>query len=79
MASDTITVKSNTGDVWFCIVESPYINVVTNTGDVEGDLYYAPTFKAKTDTGTVKVPPAKSDDVFEITTDTGDIYFKVVK
>lgn len=79
MASDTITVKSNTGDVWFCIVESPYVNVVTNTGDVEGDLYYAPTFKAKTDTGTVKVPPAKSDDVFEITTDTGDIYFKVVK
>ena len=79
MASDTITVKNNTGDVWFCIVESPYVNVVTNTGDVEGDLYYAPTFKTKTDTGTVKVPPAKSDDVFEITTDTGDIYFKVVK
>ena len=79
MASDTITVKNNTGDVWFCIVESPYVNVVTNTGDVEGDLYYAPTFKTKTDTGTLKVPPAKSDDFFEITTDTGDIYFKVVK
>lgn len=79
MASDTITVKNNTGDVWFCIVESPYVNVVTNTGDVEGDLYYAPTFKTKTDTGTVKVPPAKSEDLFEITTDTGDIYFKVVK
>ena len=36
-------------------------------------------FKTKTDTGTVKVPPAKSDDLFEITTNTGDIYFKVVK
>lgn len=78
-ASDTITIESNTGKVKFYLVKAPYVNVVTDTGDVEGDLYYAPTFKTKTDTGTVKVPPAKSDDLFEITTDTGDIYFKVVK
>lgn len=79
MASDTITVQSDTGDVWFCVVEAPYVNVVTDTGDVEGDLYTAPKFITKTDTGTVKVPDARTDDIFEITTNTGDIYFKVVK
>ena len=78
-ASDTITVQTATGDVWFYVVKASYVKVKTNTGDVEGNLYYAPTFKTNTDTGSVKVPPTKNDGVFEIDTNTGDICFKVVK
>lgn len=79
IATEKIFVQSDTGDVWFFVVEAPYIKVKTNTGDVKGDLYHIPLFKTKTDTGDVNVPPAKTDDVFEVTTDTGDIYFKVAK
>lgn len=78
-AQENLTVKCTTGDVWFYVVKAPHVAVKTSTGDVEGNLYTAPRFITKTGTGDVKVPDAKNDDVFEITTDTGDIYFKVVK
>lgn len=79
VAQEKITVKSSTGDVWFGVVEAPYVSVKTSTGDVEGNLYTAPKFITKTGTGDVNVPEAKTDYVFEITTGTGDIYFKIVK
>ena len=78
-AKENLAVKTTTGNVWFCIVKAPHVTVKTTTGDVEGNLYTAPRFITKTTTGDVKVPEAKTDDVFEITTGTGDIYFKVVK
>lgn len=78
-AKENLTVKTTTGDVWFYIVKAPHVTVKTTTGNVEGNLYTAPRFITKTTTGDVKVPEAKTDDVFEITTGTGDIYFKVVK
>lgn len=79
VADEKITVQSSTGDVWLSVINVPYVSVKTSTGDVEGNLYTAPKFITKTGTGDVNVPEAKTDDVFEITTGTGDIYFKIVK
>ena len=78
-AQEKLTVNCSTGNVWLCITEAPYVFVKTTTGNVEGNLYTAPKFITHTNTGSIKVPQAKTDDVFEITTNTGDIYFKVVK
>ena len=79
VAREKITVQNSTGDVWFGMVNASYVSVKTSTGDVEGNLYTAPKFITKTSTGDVNVPKAQTDDIFEITTRTGDINFKVVK
>lgn len=79
VAREKITVQNSTGDVWFGMVNASYVSVKTSTGDVEGNLYTAPKFITKTSTGDVNVPKAQTDDIFEITTSTGDINFKVVK
>ena len=79
VAREKITVQNSTGADWFGMVNASYVSVKTSTGDVEGNLYTAPKFITKTSTGDVNVPKAQTDDIFEITTSTGDINFKVVK
>ena len=79
VAREKITVQNSTGDVWFGMVNASYVSVKTSTGDVQGNLDTAPKFITKTSTGDVNVPKAQTDDIFEITTSTGDINFKVVK
>lgn len=77
IAEDLIFVKRNTGDVELENCDAAEITVKTTTGDVEGVLLSDKIFVVRTDTGKIEVPQTTSGGVCNITTDTGDIEFKV--
>ena len=73
IATESIYIERDTGDVEFDGCDASKILISTNTGDIEGSLLTEKVFVATSDTGKVRVPSSKSGGICEITTDTGDI------
>lgn len=77
IATETISIERNTGDVLFDSCDAAEILVKTDTGDVKGGLLSDKVFIAHTDTGRVDVPKTAAGGRCEITTDTGDIVIAI--
>jgi len=78
VATGSLSIKRDTGDVKFDGCDAAEISVVTDTGDIKGSLLSDKTFIAKSDTGRVNVPKSGAGGRCEITSDTGDIFISVV-
>ncbi len=74
-----LNIERSTGNVKFDGCDSTEICVKTDTGDVTGTLLSEKVFIAKTDTGRVRVPNSVTGGRCEVTTDTGDIKFEIIK
>lgn len=77
VAAGKLSVERSTGDVKFEGCDASEISVITDTGDVTGTLLSEKVFLCKTDTGRVDVPETITGGKCAITTDTGDIRFKI--
>ncbi|MBQ4067694.1 MAG: DUF4097 family beta strand repeat protein [Lachnospiraceae bacterium] len=77
IASETISIKRDTGNVRFDASDANEIFVETDTGDVEGNLLTDKSFITDTDLGKVDVPKTTNGGKCEIITDTGDIRITV--
>ena len=77
LASDTLNIKSSTGDVRFINSDAGEITVKTSTGDVTGTLKSGKEFITKTSTGDISVPDTKFGGKCTVTTSTGDIYIDI--
>ena len=77
VATGTISIKSDTGDVRFEGSDAIEISVKTDTGDVTGTLLSEKVFITETATGRVNVPKTTSGGKCEITTETGDINISI--
>jgi DUF4097 and DUF4098 domain-containing protein YvlB len=73
IASEKITIETDTGDVKFVASDASDIFVKTDTGNVTGSLLTDKVIFAESDTGNIDVPKIIADEKCEITTDTGDI------
>lgn len=78
IATEAISITRDTGDVEFDRCDAAELVIMTDTGDVEGTLLSDKIFIVRTDTGEINVPPTVSGGKCEITTDTGDIEFRIV-
>lgn len=76
IASETIRIERSTGDVTMTDSDAAEIFVETTTGDVMGTLLSEKVFIVETSTGSVTVPRSAGGGRCEITTSTGDIFFK---
>ena len=79
IARGAVTVERSTGDVTFAGCDAAEIRVETDTGDVEGTLLTEKIFRTATDTGAVNVPATTTGGLCQVTTDTGDIRFRIQK
>ncbi len=79
IASDSIGIERNTGDVTFESCDSGQITVETSTGEVMGTLCSEKVFVTETSTGKISVPGTTSGGRCEITTSTGDISIDIIK
>ena len=79
VATGTISIKSDTGDVRFEGSDAIEISVKTDTGDVTGTLLSEKVFITETSTGSINVPKTTSGGKCEITTSTGDINIRIKK
>lgn len=70
-----ISIQTNTGDVDLEGCDASSLWIKTSTGDVRGRLLTDKTYVYKTSTGKVRVPDTTGGRC-EITTSTGDIYFR---
>lgn len=77
IADESITIKTNTGDVEFVKCDANEITVKVSTGDVTGSFLSDKVFKTSTSTGNVNVSDTKTGGVCEITTSTGDIDIEI--
>ena len=77
VATGTISIKSDTGDVRFEGSDAIEISVKTDTGDVTGTLLSEKVFITETSTGSINVPKTTSGGKCEITTSTGDINISI--
>ena len=73
IASGTLNVTSQTGDVRLKECDGAEIYITTDTGDVKGTILTEKVFLTETDTGEVNVPKSLTGGRCEITTQTGDI------
>ena len=73
IASGTLDVTSQTGDVRLKGCDGAEIYITTDTGDVKGTILTEKVFLTETDTGEVNVPKSLTGGRCEITTQTGDI------
>ena len=73
VASESISIRTDTGDVEFEACDAPQIVIKTDTGDVKGSLLTGKEFITNSDTGKIRVPENSAGGRCEITTDTGDI------
>ena len=73
IASGTLDVTSQTGDVRLKECDGAEIYITTDTGDVKGTILTEKVFLTETDTGEVNVPKSLTGGRCEITTQTGDI------
>ena len=73
IASGTLDVTSQTGDVRLKECDGTEIYITTDTGDVKGTILTEKVFLTETDTGEVNVPKSLTGGRCEITTQTGDI------
>ena len=73
IASEKITIETDTGDVKFVASDASDIYIETDTGNVKGSLLTDKVIFAESDTGNINVPKVMSDEKCEIITDTGDI------
>ncbi len=76
IASEKFSLERSTGDITFENSDADEIFVQTDTGDVTGTLLSEKVFIISTDTGDIDVPESVSGGRCEITTSTGDVYFK---
>lgn len=79
IATQKINIKHTTGDIKLDKCDADEIILTTTTGDVKGSLLSDKSFICNTKTGDINVPKSTSGEKCEITTSTGDIYFKIVK
>lgn len=77
IATEMLSIATNTGDVKFTGCDAAEIYVETDTGDVTGNLLSDKVFVTQTDTGRVDVPRTATGGRCEITTDTGDIKIRI--
>ena len=77
LASKSIDVVSDTGNISFDDSDAPFISAQTDTGNIEGTLLSGKRFEAGADTGRVDVPKDDGDDVCKLKTDTGNIRIRV--
>ena len=76
-ASGMISAERTTGDVAILTSDAQELNIATDTGDVRGSLLTDKIFIVQSDTGEIHVPETTSGGVCRITTDTGDIHFRI--
>lgn len=79
VATDSISIERDTGDVRFAYADATTIHVTTDTGNVTGSLLSEKRFDAKTSTGRVSVPDTTEGGTCVIRTDTGDIKIQISK
>ena len=79
IATESIYIERDTGDVRFEGMDGGEITIETDTGDVTGTLLSDKIFFVETDTGDKNVPQTTTGGKCTITTDTGDIYIRIAK
>ena len=77
LASASLRIETDTGDVSFDRSDAPEIRVETDTGDVTGTLLTPKNFEADTDTGRVKLPRSEPGGRCELKSDTGDFEISI--
>ena len=77
LASETVSLERSTGDVELEACDAAQLWIKTDTGDVEGSLLTEKVFLVVTDTGDVDVPKTVTGGRCEVTTDTGDVEFRI--
>ena len=77
IASDRLSIETDTGSVILDGCDAASIKIETDTGDVEGTLLSEKIFYAESDTGRIRVPHTTSGGICEVRTDTGDITFTI--
>ena len=78
IASETLFVKRDTGDVNLNGSDGSEILIDTDTGDVKGTILTSKIFITKTSTGKVKVPESLTGGKCKVTTSTGDIKLDLI-
>lgn len=77
IATESMSIVRNTGDVTFDRCDAGDIFVKTSTGDIEGTLNSGKVFVANSSTGDVDVPQSTTGGKCELSTSTGDIEITV--
>ena len=77
VATERLSVERSTGDIRLERCDSAELLLKTSTGDVSGSLLSGKKFLTETETGTVQVPETVKGGKCEVTTDTGDICFRI--
>lgn len=75
LAGEKISIRTDTGDVSLRGCDGASLWIQTDTGDVRGNLLTDKHYIAKSSTGDIEVPETVGGRC-EITTNTGDIYFR---
>ena len=78
LATQTLSITRNTGDVELNACDAGEIFIKTTSGDVEGNLLTEKSFITQTTTGKIEIPRTASGGNCEITTTTGDIEIEIV-
>lgn len=79
IVTNTMKIERSTGDVRIERCDAAEVYVTTDTGSVKGSFLSDKVFFASSDTGSINVPKTTNGGKCEITTDTGDIKFEIVK
>lgn len=79
IADGMISVERSTGNVGLERCDAAELSVLTDTGDVRGTLLSEKVFIVNTDTGRKDVPESTEGGKCKITTDTGDVVFRIEK
>ncbi|MBP0969066.1 MAG: DUF4097 family beta strand repeat protein [Oscillospiraceae bacterium] len=73
IASESLAIKSTSGDIIFSGCDASVIYIKSTSGDIEGSLLSGKTFTAKTTSGSIDVPASSGTQTCEIRTVSGDI------
>lgn len=73
IASEKLSIKTDTGDVRFENSDATEIWLKSDTGDISGNLLSSKIFFVDTDTGDINIPKSTVGGKCEITTNTGDV------
>lgn len=78
-AEESFSIVRTTGDVALENCDAPEIIIETDTGNVSGSLLSPKLFIVETDTGHIRVPrDTPFSGTCTVTTDTGDILFRII-
>lgn len=75
-ATDSLQIRTTTGDVGIENCDAGRVDIETDTGDVSGHFLTPKWFSAKSDSGNVKVPNTPEGGECRIESNTGDIHFE---